>query len=65
VVEVGLADIPVLSGLPPVGPPLALGRAPGTGPRHAYGAIARFQVSRFDLRLTSPDGRTATESRSI
>ena len=65
VVEVGLPDVPVLSGLPPVGPPLALGRAPGTGPRHAFGAIARFQVSRFDLRLTSPDGRTATESRSV
>ena len=65
VVEVGLPDIPVLTGLPPVGPPLAVGRAPGFGSRHAYGAIARFQVARFELRLTSPDGRTATAGMSV
>jgi hypothetical protein len=65
VVEIGLPDVPVLTGLPPTGPPLAVGRAPGAGPRHAYGAIARFQVARFEVLLTSPDGRTASASRSI
>jgi hypothetical protein len=65
VAQAPLGDLPVVSALPGGTDPLVVVRQRGTGPRHAYAALARVPVTRFEVRLTSPDGRTAAVTREV
>ena len=57
--QVALPDVPLDDGQPPGPAPLQVRRLKG-GRRRSYGVLARVAVSKFTLRLTSPDGRAFT-----
>ncbi len=62
VLEVDLPDVPIDRGQPSTSADLQIRRMRGGGPSYTYSVLAKTAVSGFALRLTSPDGRTASVS---
>jgi hypothetical protein len=67
ILEMGLNDVPLdePGPVPPGADPLRVRRNPGPGPKFSYYAFCRVPVTRFIVRLTSPDGSVAEHTQQV